>query len=624
MFYFNPSPPSEVKGNLITINYDTNYDITQIKLTNNDIDFIKAKSFDSTKAVFDISNWSNSTYTNCYLKVTHNVYASVVVNEQSLTITEDQSKSILVTLSEKPTNAQIVEVSLGDTSLASINKTSLTFTPTNWNVPQELIVTAKHRADIFKNESTKVRFDTPYYDRLSIPIEISNIDEPVWANIVPSIASISVKEAGSTTLTVTLNKQPSLTQLFDVYIGNTSVGNAMPSQIVFTKDNWNIPQTITVNGLHDSSSLENRTDNLYLVNEEVGEKRIPLTVENIDIERFGNIITNVNNISVAENETLSFTIKLSQAPTYSQTVSILSEDTSILTVDKSLLTFTKDNWDVAQTVNIKGIHDKESKEDKTCNITISSNNINSKVINTTITNIDGKTISLSILSNEMTAGVKLETDGSVATSTGIGRYITDYVALHGLEKVAVNLNKGVLRRICLYDINYNFIKELTVSYPQAFEYIVTEENSAYIRFYIQEGDSTSILSVTISDPDIQEEPTIKEITIKYSDLIENTRLEIDGTTNYSADRWITDYIDIDNLRSMNVKLNSFTLRRIVEYGTNKNALNYVDYDYITNETTVNTVTGTKYIRAYITSVADTNGSIIITPTNEGSVVNESI
>ena len=587
MFYFTPSPPSEVKENLITISYDTNYDITKIEITNNGIDFIEANSFTSTSAIFDISLWSNATYTNCYLRVTHNVYASVVVSEESLSLSENESKVMLISLSEKPTNNQVVTVSLGNEALASINKTKFTFTPTNWNVPQELIVTAKHRVDIFKNESTKVRFDTPYYDRLSIPVNITNIDVPVWGNIVPSINMIEVNEGASTALTVTLDKQPSLSQTFNVYVGNTSVASAMPSKITFNKDNWSIPQTITITGIHDKESLVNKNANLNFVNDNVEIKKVPITLVNIDREKFGSITPSVTNISVAENEASNFTVVLSQAPTYDQLVTIESENIDILTVKPSQITFNKDNWNVPQIVTIKGIYDSESKEDKLCAITLSNKNVKSKVINTTIANIDGKTISLSIPSSEMIAGAKLETDGSVGTSTGVGRYVTDYVPLNGLEKIVANVNKGVLRRICLYDTNYNFIKELSLTNSNSFEYLVTEEDFAYIRFYIQEGDATTVLSVVISDPNIQIEPDIPieqdDIVVRYSDLIADSKLEGDGTIITQSSKWVTDYLDISKTESINVVLSGFTLRRIVEFNENREALSNLVYNYITDE-----------------------------------------
>ena len=52
----------------VTINYTTDEDLTKIELTKDGTNFITASSFNQTSAMFHIPNWSNGTYSNCYLR----------------------------------------------------------------------------------------------------------------------------------------------------------------------------------------------------------------------------------------------------------------------------------------------------------------------------------------------------------------------------------------------------------------------------------------------------------------------------------------------------------------------------------------------------------------------------
>ena len=101
---------------------------------------------------------------------------------------------------------------------------------------------------------------------------------------------------------------------------------------------------------------------------------------------YGNIIISNNTLSVNESSSNTFTVSLDKAPTNNQVVS-LSVNNNNCTLDKTSLTFTNDNY-TNQTVSVIGVHDSNSYEDKSSVITLSSDNVTSKTINVTVTNID--------------------------------------------------------------------------------------------------------------------------------------------------------------------------------------------------------------------------------------------
>ena len=106
-----------------------------------------------------------------------------------------------------------------------------------------------------------------------------------------------------------------------------------------------------------------------------------------DNNNYGNIIVSTNTVSVDENSTSTFTVKLDKAPTNTQIVNI-SVNNAYCTLDKTKLTFTPNDYSVAQTVTVTGVHDKSSYSNESSVITISSANVSSKNISVTINNID--------------------------------------------------------------------------------------------------------------------------------------------------------------------------------------------------------------------------------------------
>lgn len=116
---------------------------------------------------------------------------------------------------------------------------------------------------------------------------------------------------------------------------------------------------------------------------EIFEVDVPIVV-------YGNIITSTNSLTVDENATTTFAIKLDQEPTNSQIINI-SINNGYCNIDKTRLTFDSNNYDMPQTITVAGVHDVADYLDKTSNIVISSDNISSKTVSVTIKNIDEMT-----------------------------------------------------------------------------------------------------------------------------------------------------------------------------------------------------------------------------------------
>ena len=95
----------------------------------------------------------------------------------------------------------------------------------------------------------------------------------------------------------------------------------------------------------------------------------PVTVTVTDIDTATLIVTGP--VTMEENSTDTFTVKLAAAPTGSVTVTISSADTATATVSPPTLIFTTTDYDTAQTVTVTGVHDTNAVTDTTT-VTISA------------------------------------------------------------------------------------------------------------------------------------------------------------------------------------------------------------------------------------------------------------
>ena len=107
------------------------------------------------------------------------------------------------------------------------------------------------------------------------------------------------------------------------------------------------------------------------------------------VEGYGNIIPSLTTVNIEEGNEITIGITLDNAPTNEQVVNV-SVNNSNCTVSPETLTFTSDNYSTSQNIKITGAHLSSVYTDQTSVITLSSLNVNSKLINVTIANIDAK------------------------------------------------------------------------------------------------------------------------------------------------------------------------------------------------------------------------------------------
>ena len=213
-----------------------------------------------------------------------------------------------------------------------------------------------------------------------------------YGNIIVSTTNLTVPENETTTFTVKLDAAPSTSQNINISVSDSNA-SVSPSTLTFTSSNYNTPQTVTVTGGHITDSYQDLST-VINVTSGTSTKVISVTVTNIDeAPSTPVIITDVSSLSVNEGANSTFTVNLDKAPT-SNVIITLSSTNGNCSLSPSSLTFTTDNYDKRQTVTVTGIQDSNSYSDKTDTITLTSsiNDIASKSVSVTVTNIDERPV----------------------------------------------------------------------------------------------------------------------------------------------------------------------------------------------------------------------------------------
>jgi hypothetical protein len=303
---------------------------------------------------------------------------NTAVDESGTTDTFD------VVLTGKPATAVELSVISADTDEATVDQSSLTFTPTNWNTAQTVTVTGVDDALIDGTQTTLVTlavvdaYSDDAFDALADrQVSITTADDDA-AGFTLSKTTIAVAETGtSESFTVVLDAQPGSDVVLDLTNGDATEISLSTASLTFTAANWNAPQTVTVTGV-DDNAVDGSVDTPITIAvdaagsddafDALAAQTVTATTASDDAAAF-----NVSQLTLDVTEagsTATFTVELDRAPATDVVVSVTSADLGEATVDVSSLTFTAANWNTPQTVTVTGVDDAIDDGDQNTDITL--------------------------------------------------------------------------------------------------------------------------------------------------------------------------------------------------------------------------------------------------------------
>ncbi len=307
------------------------------------------------------------------------------------------------------------------------DKTQLTFTPGNWNVPQWVVATA---VDDFVAE-TSPELDVPLthnfsgadYDGIGGDLDVDITDNDV-PSLIYSQNPITVVEGGSGfSYSVRLATEP--TDTVDVTIdANAEVLVDGGAQVVLSFDagNWNIAQFVTVTAIDDPiiEGSPHAGDISYSITsgdpfyDGLGAPVFTVNVTDNDVA--GINIAPVNITTGEPNLTDQFLVTLTSQPSNPVTVGLSSSDSTEGTPDVPNVILHAGNWNTGVLVGVTGADD-----------VIDDGNVAYQIITAAATSADGdysgiNPVDVNVINNDNdTAGVTVvESGGStLVTEDGI-------------------------------------------------------------------------------------------------------------------------------------------------------------------------------------------------------------
>ncbi len=181
---------------------------------------------------------------------------------------------------------------------------------------------------------------------------------------VPARTAITTESGGTAQVDIVLDLAPSAPVTLNVAATRPDEATVTPGQLTFLPENWNVPQTLTVLGQDDAAAdgpadfaivltVADGSDTAFL---NAAELRIPGV--NADNETPGITTFPVDGLRVTEaGSTVTSAVQLTRPPASSVRIPVASLAPDEAVVEPAELVFTPGNWNVAQTVTVRGVDD---------------------------------------------------------------------------------------------------------------------------------------------------------------------------------------------------------------------------------------------------------------------------
>jgi len=273
----------------------------------------------------------------------------------TVAVTEGATGTLAVRLAFKPAADVTISASSLAPGVATVTPATLTFSTTNWAMPQNATVTALQDADAAAG-STTIRLETAALG-LTRDVGVTVTDDDTLA-LALSSTTTTVTEGLTTTFTVALTAQPLASTTISIATSNAAAATAT-STVTFSTTDWATPKTVTVTGVQDTN-LASDTATLTLSasgGATIAPATVAVTVTDDDTQA---IVASSATVGVTEGSTAQFTVRLAFQPAANVTVNVASGNTAIATVNAATLSFTTATWNTPQTVTVTAPQDADT------------------------------------------------------------------------------------------------------------------------------------------------------------------------------------------------------------------------------------------------------------------------
>lgn len=274
-----------------------------------------------------------------------------------------------VVLRSQPTANVVLPLHIVDAGQGSVAPASLTFTTTDWFVPQSVSVTSiddfAADGDVMNEVVTdaSTSSDASYNGIDPDNVLVTHIDNDMPNVVVTPVAGLVTTEgAGFDTFSVSLTSLPLADVTITVMTSDVTEGSADVSSLTFTSSDWSVPQIVTVTGANDAVDDGNVAYTIVLSTTASADLNynglnvLDVSVTNTDDDIAGVGVTPTTGLVTTERAaTAMFSIVLQSQPLADVSISIASSNVNEGVPNVASVTFTPLNWNTPQSIVVTGV-----------------------------------------------------------------------------------------------------------------------------------------------------------------------------------------------------------------------------------------------------------------------------
>lgn len=309
------------------------------------------------------------------ITIQDNDVAGFTLSTNALTTVENGNpETFTVALTAEPYTDVVLNVVSGDAGEAEgiVSPTTLTFAPSDWNIPQTVTVTPVDDSVVDGPQTYNITVSVDAaasddnFDALAEQsVSVTNNDEDVAGFVLSTNTLITTENGSIQTFTAVLTVAPTANVILNLISGDPSEGTVTPSTMSFDATNWNASQTVSVTPVDDNIADGPQTYSITVsvdaANSDVNFASLPnqsVNVTNNDDDTAGVTVSAISGNTTENGGTATFTMVLTSQPTANVTIPLSSSNINegILGV-VTTVTFTPINWSVPQTIVVTGVDD---------------------------------------------------------------------------------------------------------------------------------------------------------------------------------------------------------------------------------------------------------------------------
>ena len=320
---------------------------------------------------------------------------------------------------------------------------------------------------------------------------------------------------GNDAFTVVLDSEPTNDVVVTASLANDEVTLSV-SELTFTSENWDTPQTITVTAVDDDfdeASPHSETISFSISSLDSYYNGYSLTAVSVaitDDDSAGIVVTKAgpDNRVTEGGATDTFTVVLNTAPVDDVTITLGTTPSGQITVSPSTLTFTADDFDTAQTVTITAVNDRVKENSLVAGVTFTTssndtdyNSYSISTENVTVTDNDSAWITIT----EVDADESLTEDGD----TKEYKMVLDSQPSSPVS-VRITMDSEASVDVSLFSFHNESAHAKAWNKPQFFTVTAVDDAD-------DEGDHNTIAAFTVGGPAAYDELPIPSLTIAITD-----------------------------------------------------------------------------------------------------------